>query len=185
MLRTALKARDGDRIALEGLLRLVQTDVWRTCRYLVDEESAEDLTQEVLIRVVGSLHRITPDHQIRGWVIGIARHVCFDEIRRRQRRRRTHTQVSNLSRSEAHQAGSDIAVRELVERLDPDRRDVFVLTQLVGLSYEEAAEVCNCPIGTVRSRVARARIELQQLLSESTNPTDAGTLPPPRTTGTA
>ncbi|MEY2626923.1 MAG: polymerase subfamily sigma factor SigC, partial [Actinomycetota bacterium] len=83
LLRTALRARDGDRVALEGFLRLVQADVWRTCRYMVDEQSADDLAQEVLVRVVSSLHRITAEHQVRGWVLGIARHVCLDEIRRR------------------------------------------------------------------------------------------------------
>lgn len=185
LLRTALKARDGDRVALEGFLRLVQTDVWRTCRYLVDEQSAEDLTQEVLVRVVGSLHRITADHQMRGWVIGIARHVCFDEIRRRQRRRRVQDEIANSRPSLVDDTASDIAIRELIEQLEPDRREVFVLTQLVGLSYEEAADVCGCPVGTVRSRVARARKELHDLIGGATGLNATGTFPPPRATGSA
>ena len=49
---------------------------------------------------------------------------------------------------------------ELLDTLDPDRRDAFVLTQVVGMSYDEAAEVLDCPIGTIRSRVARARADL-------------------------
>jgi RNA polymerase sigma-70 factor (ECF subfamily) len=48
----------------------------------------------------------------------------------------------------------------LLPALDGDRREAFVLTQIVGLSYAEAAEVCDCPVGTIRSRVARARAEL-------------------------
>jgi RNA polymerase sigma-70 factor (ECF subfamily) len=64
---------------------------------------------------------------------------------------------------EAAQGGdvSDgVALRRQVGALSPDRRDAFVLTQLVGLSYPEAAEVCGVPIGTIRSRVARAREDL-------------------------
>lgn len=185
LLRTALRARDGDRVALEGFLRLVQADVWRTCRYMVDEQSADDLAQEVLVRVVSSLHRVTAEHQVRGWVLGIARHVCLDEIRRRQRRRRMQNELLNLRPAVSHDEGSDIALRELVENLEPDRREVFVLTQIIGLSYEEAAEVCGCPIGTVRSRVARARMELQSLAVEldERNEFNGGTFPPPRATG--
>jgi len=48
----------------------------------------------------------------------------------------------------------------MLDRLDHERREAFVLTQLVGLSYAEAADVCGCPVGTVRSRVARARADL-------------------------
>jgi RNA polymerase sigma-70 factor, ECF subfamily len=53
-----------------------------------------------------------------------------------------------------------VTVRALLAALDPQRREAFVLTQLVGLSYAEAAEVCGCPVGTIRSRVARARADL-------------------------
>ena len=59
-----------------------------------------------------------------------------------------------------------MALRRQVGALTPDRRDAFVLTQLVGLSYPEAAEVCGVPVGTIRSRVARAREDLVVGLSE-------------------
>ena len=62
-------------------------------------------------------------------------------------------------------------IDELVGRLDRDRRDAFVLTQLVGLSYADAAAVCGCPVGTIRSRVARARDDLFAALDEA----DTGT----------
>jgi RNA polymerase sigma-70 factor, ECF subfamily len=53
-----------------------------------------------------------------------------------------------------------VLLRELVAGLEPDRRDAFVLTQVLGLGYAATAEVCRCPIGTIRSRVARAREDL-------------------------
>ena len=81
------------------------------------------------------------------WLLSIARRTCADHVRRRQRRPR-------LTQRLAHEATPAQA--------DPDRRDAFVLTQLVGLSYDEAAVVAGCPIGTIRSRVARARAELQE-----------------------
>ncbi|MCX6529389.1 MAG: hypothetical protein NTZ76_04640 [Actinobacteria bacterium] len=62
---TALKARDGDRVALEGLMRLVQGDVWRLCKYMVDAQSADDLAQDALVKMIGSLHRVTAEHNVR------------------------------------------------------------------------------------------------------------------------
>jgi len=63
-------------------------------------------------------------------------------------------------------AGED-AICDLLTPLDPARRQAFLLTQLVGLSYEEAAAVCECPVGTIRSRVARARAELAAAVRRS------------------
>jgi RNA polymerase sigma-70 factor (ECF subfamily) len=148
---------------------------------MVDAQSADDLTQDVLVKIVGSMHRITADHNVRGWVLGIARHTCLDEIRRRQRRRRLQSDFENTRPSVVADLGSSVAVQDLVERLDPERRDAFVLTQLVGLSYEETAAICDCPVGTVRSRVARARMDLQSLIDAR----ETGTLPPPQATGTS
>ena len=59
------------------------------------------------------------------------------------------------------------ALHQFVDDLTPDRREAFVLTQIVGLSYEEAADVIGCPIGTIRSRVARARVDLLDALRQA------------------
>ena len=177
---TALKARDGDRVALEGLMRLVQGDVWRLCKYMVDAQSADDLAQDALIKMIGSLHRVTAEHNVRAWTLGIARHTCLDEIRRRQRRRRLQKDYEGTRPLIAEPTDTSIDLRELISSIDIDRRDAFVLTQLVGLSYEEVAAICECPIGTVRSRVARARFDLQALVGESQI---AGTFPPPTSDG--
>jgi DNA-directed RNA polymerase specialized sigma24 family protein len=61
---------------------------------------------------------------------------------------------------ETPDADSAVLAGDLLDRLDPERRSAFVLTALVGLSYAEAAQVCECPVGTIRSRVARARADL-------------------------
>jgi RNA polymerase sigma-70 factor (ECF subfamily) len=176
---TALKARDGDRVALEGLMRLVQGDVWRLCKYMVDAQSADDLAQDALIKMIGSLHRVTAEHNVRAWTLGIARHTCLDEIRRRQRRRKLQKDYEGTRPVLVSADDSSLDIRELIAHIDVDRRDAFVLTQLVGLSYEEVAEMCECPIGTVRSRVARARLDLQTLMNASN---EAGTFPPPQAT---
>jgi RNA polymerase sigma-70 factor (ECF subfamily) len=154
--RLLLDAADGDRLALSALVRRTQADVWRFCAHLVDPASADDLTQDVYLRAMRSIPRFRGDASARTWLFAIARNTAADEIRRRRRRRR-------LPGPEPEAVSDDaglVALHELIEALDPDRREAFVLTQVAGLSYAEAAEACGVPVGTIRSRVARARTDL-------------------------
>ena len=159
-------AQHGDDIALADLVRHTQPAVWRLCRALGDHADVEDLTQEVFLRAVRSLGTYRFDSPFMPWLLTIARRVCADHIRRNERRRRLVRRLSGEARDElGHADTSD--VHALVDRLEPDRKLAFVLTQVVGLSYEEAAEICECPIGTIRSRVARARTELLTIVRQA------------------
>jgi RNA polymerase sigma-70 factor (ECF subfamily) len=169
--RLAAAAVDGDPLAAAALVRATQSDVWRLCAALGDRQSADDLTQETYLRAFGSLHRFEGRSSLRTWLLSIARRVCADAVRSRRRRRltlvREDAELEALGAgSDADQVGEGAAVADLLARLDPDRREAFVLTQLLGLPYAEAAEVAGCPVGTIRSRVARARADLVEALGD-------------------
>ena len=171
----AADAAGGDPLAAATLVRETQSDVWRLCLALGDPESADDLTQETYLRAFGSLHRFEGRSSVRTWLLTIARRVCADAVRSRRRRRltlvRDAADLEALATSgDADRVGESAAVTDLLARLDADRREAFVLTQLLGLPYAEAAEVAGCPVGTIRSRVARARADLVDSLAED----DAG-----------
>jgi RNA polymerase sigma-70 factor (ECF subfamily) len=165
--RIAADAAGGDPLAAAALVRATQADVWRLCAALGDRESADDLTQETFLRAFGSLHRFEGRSSLRTWLFSIARRVCADAVRSRRRRRltlvRDDADLESLAAG-THPGGDAVAegaaVADLLARLDADRREAFVLTQLLGLPYAEAAEVAGCPVGTIRSRVARARADL-------------------------
>jgi RNA polymerase sigma-70 factor, ECF subfamily len=145
--------------------------VWRTVAYLADPASADDLTQETFLRAIGSLPRFTGRSTARTWLLSIARCVVVDQIRYNTRRPRS-AHVANLDDALGQgRRGSRIEniveIRVLLDGLDPERREALVLTQVLGLSYAEAANVCGCPIGTIRSRVARARDELLRAANDS------------------
>ncbi|HST97276.1 MAG TPA: sigma-70 family RNA polymerase sigma factor [Geodermatophilus sp.] len=164
-------AAAGDPLAAARLVRATQSDVWRLCAALGDRDSADDLTQETYLRAFGSLHRFEGRSSLRTWLLSIARRVCADAVRSRRRRRltlvREDAELEALgSGDDADRVGEGAAVADLLARLDPDRREAFVLTQLVGLPYAEAAEVAGCPVGTIRSRVARARADLVEALGD-------------------
>jgi RNA polymerase sigma-70 factor (ECF subfamily) len=168
--RIAADAAGGDPLAAAALVRATQSDVWRLCVALGDRDSADDLTQETYLRAFGSLHRFENRSSVRTWLLSIARRVCADAVRSRRRRRltlvRDDADLEALSRPRgADPVAESATVADLLTRLDPDRREAFVLTQLLGLPYAEAAEVVGCPVGTIRSRVARARGDLMTSLA--------------------
>ncbi|MBU3689255.1 MAG: sigma-70 family RNA polymerase sigma factor [Actinobacteria bacterium] len=156
----ALAARDGDRAALARFVELAQADVWRYCAYLTDAQTADDAAQETLIRAIGSLHGFRGEGDAKVWLLTIARRTCADIIRSQVRRRSLFDRLRGQHDPTPVAPSERLELAELLESLDDDRRDAFVLTQVLGLSYEEAAGVMNCAIGTIRSRVARARMHL-------------------------
>jgi RNA polymerase sigma-70 factor, ECF subfamily len=159
LLTYATAAQHGDDVALGQLVRSTQATVWRFCANFSSVQEADDLTQEVFIRAARGLSQYRGEAPVISWLLSIARHVCADQVRRNQRRARLATRLRN-ERTLHHQTGSSLDMMSLLDSLHPDRKLAFVLTQVIGLSYEEAANVCECPIGTIRSRVARAREDL-------------------------
>jgi RNA polymerase sigma-70 factor (ECF subfamily) len=155
-----------DADAVTELVRGTRGFVWQLCARLVDPMSADDLTQDTYVRAMRSLHTFRGTSSAMTWLATIARRVCADEIARRQRARLVGARLA-----ERHGSGSTgddtglIDLVDVVDRLVPDRREAFVRTAVAGLSYAETAARCGCPVGTIRSRVARARSDLVEALS--------------------
>ncbi|WP_233359852.1 MULTISPECIES: sigma-70 family RNA polymerase sigma factor [unclassified Streptomyces] len=170
----ALAARGGDPDAADHFVRALHADVLRYVTYLSgDPQTAHDLTQDTFARAFGSLHRYEGRASARTWLLSIARRAVADSLRRAAVRPRIADTVDWQTAVEGTQPrglpGFDdgIALLDLLETLPDERREAFLLTQVVGLSYEEAAGFTGCPIGTVRSRVSRARATLERVLREA------------------
>lgn len=165
-------AREGDDRALAELVRRSQPSVWRLCAALGSPTEAADLVQETYLRAIPALAHYRGDAPVLPWLLAIARRVCADHVRRQQRQRRLIDRLGSFAARD-NAAGdngggaSDAGLRELLASLTPDRREAFVLTQELGMSYEEAALVVGCPVGTIRSRVSRARSDLLQAVRQA------------------
>ena len=155
----ALTARDGNRLALDEFTRATLPDVQALCWHLGDPDSVEDLVQETYARMMRALPNYRGDGPARSWLLRIARNTCADATRRR-RRARTRRAFDEVPEIADGPPSGWSEVESIVAGLEPDRRQAFVLTQILGLPYQEAADVLGVPIGTVRSRVARARNDL-------------------------
>ncbi|WP_244603935.1 RNA polymerase sigma factor SigC [Mycobacterium attenuatum] len=157
----ALAAATGNARALEAFIKATQQDVWRFVTYLSDAGSADDLTQETFLRAIGSIHRFSGRSSARTWLLSIARRVVADHIRYLRSRPRSApgADPERLLDGHVHARGFEelVEVTTMIAQLTADQREALLLTQLLGLSYADAAAVCGCPVGTIRSRVARAR----------------------------
>ncbi|MFD7612772.1 sigma-70 family RNA polymerase sigma factor [Streptomyces sp. NPDC059828] len=179
----ALAARGGDADAVERFVRALHRDVLRYVAHLCgDPQSADDLVQDTFLRALGSLHRFEGRSSARAWLLSIARRAVIDSYRYAAARPRLHDvpdwQLTVELAQPRDLPGFDdgVALLELLAALPPERREAFVLTQMLGLPYAEAAELSGCPIGTVRSRVARARATLMELIEQAEEPVTASAL---------
>jgi RNA polymerase sigma-70 factor (ECF subfamily) len=174
----ALAARGGDSYAVERFVRALHRDVLRYVAHLcADPQAVDDLAQDTFLRALGSLHRFEGRSSARTWLLAIARRAVVDSHRYAAARPRLSDGPDWQLVAERTQPcglpGFDdgIALLDLLAALPDERREAFVLTQLLGLPYTEAAVRGDCPVGTVRSRVARARATLMALLADADQPT--------------
>ena len=160
-------AQRGDVRAFEQLVRAFQGEIWRLCVQLLRDESlAHDVTQESFVRAYRFLPRYRGDAKFSTWLFSISRNCALDEIRRAGRRKRVRDRLE----AEPSRLQSDptvaIEVRESLEALSLDLREPVIFIDMFGCSYNEVARILDLPVGTVKSRVHRARGQLASLLRE-------------------
>ncbi|MCW5770848.1 MAG: sigma-70 family RNA polymerase sigma factor [Rhodospirillaceae bacterium] len=144
----------------------------RFARFLArDAEHADDLVQETLIRALAALSQFEPGGNLRAWLFTILQNVLRAEWRRR-RRNPVRAEVQLESAPEPQRSGGQYESARLEElsaairRLPPRFREVLMLCGVEGFDYDEAAEVLGIPVGTIRSRLSRARSMLREWSGE-------------------
>lgn len=134
-------------------------------------ERADDIAQETLVRAVRHIATLRPDSNLRAWLFTIARNVARNEARRQRRSPvDPHSDLEDIQPATPHTQDSAMEVRDLqqaVMRLSPAFRQTLYLCTIEGLSYEDAAQVLGVPIGTIRSRLARARQALARDIAQT------------------
>lgn len=140
--------------------------VFRYLTRIVGQSEATDLTQEVFLRVSRSpIPDTTTDGQ-RAWVFRIARNLALNH-KRDAGRRPQNVELAEAARPASQE--TSLAMKQALERLAPLDRDVFLLREVAGLSYDEIAISCEISAAGVRSRLYRARQQLRDLLQPALN----------------
>jgi RNA polymerase sigma-70 factor (ECF subfamily) len=128
-------------------------------------ELARDLTQEVFLRVSRVSIPIAPDSQLAGWLFRIARNVALDH--HRQRGRRPQEALGTFDRGKGASQETTVALNQALSMLPELDRDVFLMREMSGLSYDEIANACELTPDAVRNRIHRARLQLREVLAGS------------------
>ncbi len=128
---------------------------------------AEDLVQDTIVRALANRHQFKPGTNLKGWLIIILRNRFFNEMRRSSRR--VEVSVERQDDLATVDGGQEVSIEirdfnDVFRKLPPTQREALILVGASGFSYEEAAEIAHCPIGTMKSRVSRARAELEARL---------------------
>ncbi len=168
-----LLSKNGDRDAFNRLVERYERSVYNLCyRLLGDFAAAEDAAQEAFLAAYRGLSRFGGG-SFRAWLMRIAANQARDELRRRRRRpasslesaladpTRREPSLRDEAPRRAEQRARERALQAMLERLPFEQRLVVILIDVQGRSYEEAAEVLDEPIGTVKSRLFRARRKLR------------------------
>ena len=173
-------AQRGDTAAFNELVLIYQTSVYNVAlRTLGHSEDAADATQETFIAAYRAIREFRGG-SFKAWLLRIAVNTCYDLLRRRQRRPSTSLDVivdesgdqtefaDRRVGPERAALGSETVsvVEQGLATLPDDQRIIVVLCDVQGLSYEEAAEAEGVALGTVKSRLSRARSRLRQFLIE-------------------
>jgi RNA polymerase sigma-70 factor (ECF subfamily) len=174
-------ARKGDLDAFNRLVLAYQSSLYNHAyRMLGEKEGAADATQEAFIKAYTHIRGYRGE-SFRGWLYRIVTNVCYDEMRRRQQHsvasmeplddtgevvESPHWIVdpSPQPEEEIERTQVEEVIQHCLDKLSPDSRTVVVLVDVQGWNYSEAASVIHKPVGTVRSRLSRARLQLHECL---------------------
>jgi len=160
----------------QDILRQLEQEIphlRRFARFLArDADLADDLVQDCLTRAVANLESWQPGTNLRAWLFVILRNVYINELRRGSRNATVELPPDHGGAPSAP-GGQEInlTLRDLqaaFDRLSEEHREILVLVAIEGLQYEEAAAILNIAVGTVRSRLSRARVALKELFGGST-----------------
>jgi len=169
------RCRQGDDLAWEALVRRYQSRVYALAfHYMRDAEEARDVAQEVFIRIYRRRETLKVGGTFVAWMLKIARNLCIDSLRRR----RSRPPASDLQVGEGpeipsgastpEEASFATARRRLVHRamdgMSDKNREIILLRDIQGLALAEISDMLDLPLGTVKSRSHRARIELAGLV---------------------
>jgi RNA polymerase sigma-70 factor (ECF subfamily) len=174
----ARRARAGDGSAWEEIVTLYSRRIYNLAyRFTSNPQAAEDLTQEVFVRIFRSLDQYDPAQgELSNWLMRLARNLIIDDYRHRNRNPQDTYADSVDSFSERLPAYNRSVQRELerrelaeqvqrgIDKLPPDLKTCVILRDIEELSYQEIVEILKIPEGTVKSRINRGRIELAKIL---------------------
>jgi len=149
-------AKYGDEDAYNELLNRCYKPVKKYCAAMASKDHAEDLAQECFLKALKSKIPSENIESVEAFMIHIAKYVCIDFLNKKAKTYNIKSESEFVSQ-DIYSIEFDDECQQLLNLLNEKLREAFVITQIIDFSYEECSEILNVPIGTVRSRVSRAK----------------------------
>ena len=156
--------KSGDPKAYERLVADYGDRLRRFAARMSGPETAEDIVQEVFLRVYRSVRSFDPSGSLPAWIFTIASHLCVDQLRRRPPQVRTRKPEPDPADAAAHRESRD-SLLQAIANLPETQKRVFLLREEAGLSFREIAELLQCPLGTALGRMHTALESLRKSLN--------------------
>jgi RNA polymerase sigma-70 factor, ECF subfamily len=131
-----------------------------------NHSEVDDLVQDTLVKAISNIHQFTPGTNLRAWLFTIERNTFYTAHQQRRRQAAApldETRTLGVSPTQEWSVRMS-AVHDAVLQLPAEQREALLLVAGAGMTYDEAAEVCQCALGTIKSRINRARNRLEELL---------------------
>jgi RNA polymerase sigma-70 factor (ECF subfamily) len=174
------KAKNGDLRAFEELASMHYTKVYNVCfRMTNNTDDASEMAQETFIKAYKNIKSFKGNSSLFTWLYRIASNICLDFLRKNSKNKTIsldqnayeNLQLQNKISDNNPQPDEVVelnaqrhAIKEALEKMNINNKNIIIMRDFMNLSYDEIASVLNCPLGTVKSRVSRARSELRDLL---------------------
>ena len=172
------RAKRGDATAFEALVSPYERMIYLTCMKLMgNEQDARDCAQEAMIRAYRAMGTYRNEAKLETWLYRIAYNICLDALRRKKRRQAESLEALSENGFMPEDKGQTpygaleqkermAALKQGLNMLPEDMRTVLLLSQVEDMSYDKISEITDTPVGTVKSRINRARTKLKEILLE-------------------
>ncbi|MDF2612603.1 MAG: sigma-70 family polymerase sigma factor [Clostridia bacterium] len=181
------KAQSGDVSAFETIISSYEKVIYNIClRMLTKEQDAYDATQEVCIKIWKEIHNFKGESKLKTWIYRIATNQCLDRLRKTKNRQEISlfqqgenedeewiidkpSEQKNTEQIVENKALQDV-LKQAISELKEEHKVIIVLRDLNDYAYDEIAEILNISLGTVKSRISRARLALKKILEQNKEP---------------
>ena len=172
------RAKRGDAAAFEALVAPFERMMYLTCMKLMgNEQDARDCAQEAMIRAYRAMGTYRNESKLETWLYRIAYNICLDALRRRKRLQAESLEAMSENGFTPEDKGQTPygaleqkermeALKQGLDKLPEEMRTVLLLSQVEDMSYDQIAQITDTPVGTIKSRINRARIKLKEILLE-------------------
>lgn len=168
------RAQQGDMPAFNELIKPYIKPAYNIAlKYLKNKEDAQDISQEAFVKVMKSIHAFKGNSAFSTWLYRIVVNLCHDFYAKSKKRAEALENLSfHYSESDeemSEQKDKSQAIHEVLQDMDEEKRSILILRDVQGFRYDEIADILNIPIGSVKSKISRAREQFKQIVYSNRN----------------